>query len=458
MVNTACRSLGVRASLPALAVMLLAASLACATPRHARAVLPNGLTVIAVEDPTSAVAAFHLAIRANPTSIPDKKSGITALSQQAFQYALQDALKDPANATFGDEIRGTRSVMGFNTEIDYCEARGQFVNDSLQPALKLLAGLVFVDQPITEALVSRSRDALTNVANDSASNVVECTYYRFLRAFYGTGSPYARPVHGTQETLANLTASDIQGFRTTFIGPNNAILTLVAPRSPQDLIRLATDTFGSCRRSLSDTRLTPPTLPEDSRVSVAALEDWRGASVMVGVPLAAFGTPDFLKAQLIFTLLEGKYGRLQRDENLRGTMGLNRLMDREYQPSVTVLPPSASPCPYLAMHTLAMPRLIEPARVAMLQHLLAFTQDAPSPEELQAAKNRLLNAYALLDLSRLNLARSVTCYELYGQDYRRSWSMEEELRALTGDSLVAFAKQYFNRHAVGLIMPGDDTE
>ena len=458
MVNTALRSLLLRAPLSALALLLIAASLAAAAPRHARVVLPNGLTVIAVEDSGSAVAAFHLAVRVNPAKIPDKKSGIAALSQQAYQYALQDALKAPANAVFGEEIRGTRSVMGFNTEIDYCEARGQFSDPSLQPALKLLAGLVFIDQPVTEDLISRSRDALTNVANDSSSNVVESTYYRFLRAFYGASSPYARPVAGTQGTLANLTASDVQGFRTTFIGPNNGILTLVAPRSPQDLIRLATDIFGNCRKSLSDTRLSPPALPEESKISVAALEDWRGASVMIGVPLATFGTPDFLKAQLIFSLLEGKYGRLQRDQNLRGMMGLNRLMDREYQPSVTVLPPSAAPRPYLVLHTLTMPRLIEQARVAMLQHLIAFSEDAPSPEELQAAKNRLLNAYALLELSRLNLARSVSCYELYGQDYQRAWNIQDELGALTGESLVAFAKQYFSHHAVGLIMPGDDTE
>jgi predicted Zn-dependent peptidase len=200
-----------------------------------------------------------------------------------------------------------------------------------------------------------------------------------------------------------------------------------------------------------------PPLPAESKVSVAQLAKWRGSSVMVGVGTPPYGTDGFLQAQLIYTLLEGEQGRLAHDEELSGGFGLNRLMNRrEDAPSVTVLAPMAMPRPLLIAHMMTAPRLMEPVREALLTHFLSFTTRPPAPEELTVAKQRLTNAYAMMQLSRLNLAKAVNCYEVYGQDYRRLWNTEKAIEAIKAEDLARLTREHFQTHAIGLLLPGDE--
>lgn len=448
-----------KARLLALGALLLFASLAQAAPNSLRVVLPNGMSVIAVEDKSSAVAAFHLAIRFNPAAIPAGKTGLAALTQQVLSNEARELLKHEPYMTLGQDIQATRSSFSLNTEMDYCEMRGQLVTAELASALQLAAKLAFAADTYSTEQVARAREILSNDAADSASDVVESTYYRFLRAAYGNTSPYARPVQGTEETLAALKPGDVNAFRATFLGANNASLCLVGPSSPQALLALAKAAFGECRQATTRVRNAMPSLLGVSRISVAALPRWRGASVMIGVPTPQYGTDGYLQAQLIYSLLEGKQGRLQKDRELVSNFGLNQLLNRDKEPvPVNLLPPMAAPRPFLILHMLTAPQMMEQVRRSLLGHLLAFTEKPPTEAELTVAKTRLINAHALLDLSRVNLAKSLNCHEIYGRDYRDEWSAPARISAVTGADLQRLAKQYFITHAIGVILPGDEAQ
>jgi predicted Zn-dependent peptidase len=439
----------------ALAAILIA-TVAQAAPPHERTVLPNGLVIIAIQDNSSAVAAFHLAVRVNPASIAADRAGILALSQQVAQLNLRDLSQQQQWRALGEDIDTTRSILTLNTEVDFAEARCQVAPQALAAALQLSAKVLFDPTQCTPQQVAAAKDVLSNAVADSAENVVESTYYRFLRAFYGNQSPLARPVQGTPDSLMSLSAVDVNAFRSTFIGPNNASLCIVGPKPTEELTQLARAAFEAYARCKTSTPKPPaPPLPAGSLISVATLEKWQGSSVMVGVGTPPYGSDGFLQAQLIYTLLEGKNGRLLKDEDIRDNLGLNHLLGREnMQSGITVLAPMAMPRPFLVMHMLTIPRLMEPAREAMLGHLLAFTVRPPEADELSRGKRRLINAYALMQTSRLNLAKSVNCYELYGQDYTRVFNAAKDIEAIQGQDLVKLAKTCFGTHAVGLIMPG----
>jgi predicted Zn-dependent peptidase len=433
------------------------ATVAHAAPPHERIVLPNGLVIIAIQDDSSAVSAFHLAVRVNPTSVAADRAGILAVSQQVAQHNMRDLFQQDQWRALGDDIEATRSVLTMNTEVDFAEVRCQVAPQALAPALQLTGKVLFDPEECTPEQVAAAKDVLSNSVADSAENVVESTYYRFLRAFYGNQSPLARSVQGTPESLMSISAGDVNAFRSTFIGPNNASLCIIGPQSPQALIQFAREAFSAYARSKAGTAKQPtPPLPTESLISVATLGKWQGSSVMVGVGTPPYGTDGFLQAQLIYTLLEGKNGRLLQDEEIRNNLGLNHLLGREdMQSGITVLAPMAMPRPFLVMHMLTIPRLMEPAREAMLGHLLAFTMRPPDADELSRGKRRLINAYAMMQTSRLNLAKSVNCYEIYGQNYLKVFTAEKDIEAIQGQDLVKLAKSCFGTHAVGLIMPGD---
>ena len=439
--------------------LLLLAAAASAAPDATRVTLPNGLAVIAIHDDSSAIAAFHLAVRVNPLALPENRSGVVALSQQVAQMSLKRLYAQPQWAALGEDITNTRAAFSLNTEADYCEVRGQLAADSLPAALKLAAQAQFGRQECTPEQVAAAKDILSNEIADSADNVVEATFYRFLRAYYGNQSPLAQPVEGTADALLALSAPDVNNFRATFIGPNNASLCVIGPQPTQRLLAFTRDAFDGCDRATTTLPKFAPAAPaSDSRISVASLPRWRGVSLMVGVPVPTYGTTDFLRAQLIFTLLDGDQGRVARDQELAGGFGLNQLINRkEDEPAVTVLAPMPMPQPFLIMHMMTIPRLMEDGRSALLGHFLAFGARPPEAAELAAAKTRLINAYAAMALSRLNFAKTVNCYEVYGQDYKRVWEADKDINAINGEDLQALARQWFGAHSVGLIMPGDGT-
>lgn len=442
------------------ALALLLVGTAQAAPKAERVTLPNGLTVIAIQDDSSAVAAFHLAVRVNPLSLPENHSGIMALSQQVAQVYLKGLYCQPPWVALGEEINSTPATFTVNTEMDYCEVRSQLPASSLPGALKLAALVQFSRQECTPEQVAAAKDILSNEIADSGESVVEATFYCFLKAYYGSQSPLAQPVEGAPDSLMSLAAADVNSFRATFIGPNNASLCVIGPQPTEQLLAFARDAFGGCDQAkTTQPKFVAPPLPADSRISVAALPKWRGVSLMVGVPVPAYGTRDFLRAQLLYTLLEGDQGRLQRDEELAGGFGLNQLMNRkEGESPLTVLAPMPMPQPFLIVHMMTIPRIMEDAREALLGHFLAFATRPPEPDELAAGKQRLANAFAMMETSKLNFAKSVNCDEVYGQDYRQAWEADKDINAITGDELMALAKQWFSVHAVGLVMPGDEAE
>lgn len=449
-----------KTALAAAVALLILVGAVHAAPDSERVTLPNGLTVIAIHDDSSAIAAFHLAVRVNPLNLPENRSGIMALSQQVAQAGLKELYKQQPWIALGEEINSTRSALSVNTEMDYLEMRSQLPASSLAAALKLAAAVEFSRQDCTPEQVAAAKDILSNDVADSGENVVEATYYRFMRAYYGSQSPLAKPVEGTPESLLALTAGDVNSFRTTFIGPNNASLCVIGPQPTRQLLAFVRDAFGSCEKATTITpKFTPASLSDESRISVAVLPKWRGASVMVGVPVPTYGTKDFLRAQLIYTLLEGDHGRLMRDEELSGGFGLNQLMNRKTdEPAITVLAPMAMPQPFIIVHMMTIPRLMEDARTALVGHFLAFATKAPEPDELAAGKRKLINAYAMVETSKLNFAKSVNCAEVYGQDYQQAWQAEKEINSITAEEVVAVAKQWFGVHAVGLIMPGEQQD
>ena len=60
-------------------------------------------------------------------------------------------------------------------------------------------------------------------------------------------------------------------------------------------------------------------------------------------------------------------------------------------------------------------------------------------------------------MTRMDFAKSVTCFELYGGDLNLAWQAEDAIEALTAVDVTDMAKRYFGCQAVGVLMPGDDT-
>jgi hypothetical protein len=88
--------------------------------------------------------------------------------------------------------------------------------------------------------------------------------------------------------------------------------------------------------------------------------------------------------------------------------------------------------------------------------LLEFATKAPPEVELRRAKMRLVNAAAVAEMTHANISKSYNSYELFGASPEQAWRFQDEVLGITGHEVVAMAKTWFGRHAIGVVMPGDD--
>jgi predicted Zn-dependent peptidase len=423
-----------------------------------RAVLPSGMTVIAVQDRTAPVAAFHLGVRFDPLAIERSQAGVAAVVGQALQQELQARLRGEGWRELAEEVRG-RGSLSLNTESDYWEVRCQVTTRQFESALRLTGELLFGEPALSETVIQESRRVLVASLEERSERVVENTYFRFLQAYYGRLSPLAQPVYGNSQSLEGLQAAQVQAFGHAQLTPDRAALCIIGPQVPAETIALVRRMYGEYSPPAAGPRPALPALPTESRISVAQLPDWRAASVMIGVPVPDYGTRGFIIAQLMFSLLAGEQGRLERDPQLRGGLGLNRLISRPTEQSgVTVMAPMAVPQPFIAVHLVSLPRLMEQGRQVVLGHLLGLAHQPPEAAEYQGAVDRLLNTYAQSQLQRMSLAKNINCYELYGGDYKLALNFPAVVRSLTPAEVQAVAREHFTRHAIGVILPGETSD
>lgn len=437
---------------------LLVATLAGAAQPYKRSVLANGLVVTAVQDTSSPIAAVHFGVRVASGEGRESVAGVGALAQQIAQGRLEALLKEEAWKPLWVETQA-RAVIGLNTETDYCEGRAQVTAENLGLVLKALATVLFDRAAVSAEEVARARGVLAQSAARTAENAVEASYYQLLRAYFGPASPLARPVTGSPEELESLTAADVDAFRTSLAGPNNATVCVIGPQPCDELIALTAAAVADRPAAKTTVRWTaapPSRLP---RVAVATLADWRGGSVMLGVPVGAYGSRSFVVGQLIYVMLSGRQGRLRQATSVEGAGGNNRIFGNDDDDGpVSAIPPVPGPRPFLATHMVAQPRQIEDARQTMLGCLLSFDRTPPTAQELDRAKAQLLNASAVSRLSHLATAKAINSYELCGAEVGEAWRLPEYLKDITPAAVQALAHQWVEQHAVGVVLPGEGVD
>ncbi|MFP4250185.1 MAG: M16 family metallopeptidase [Armatimonadota bacterium] len=430
-------------------IALLAGATAQAAP-VSRTVLDNGLTVLAVQSDHIEVAGIAVVIEAAGTHETDANRGSRALIQQMISVSSHEAVTETLTPTSGI-IRSTSPALGVNTNWDSVEATYTVAVEELDAGLRLVSDEVF-EVELTQDTLDHARELVAQTWDASRRSPVQTTFDLFRDALYGD-TPMARPQQGDPETVAEIELASLQQFRDEHYVPANAWLTVVSPLPAEESIGAVEAAFGELAATPPPPAETEIELPDESQVEVGDSADLAQASMVVGVPLPSYGDSRFPAAEVITELLEGRGGRLRRDLGLLQALGLSlpsRLLDEHYP--VSVLEPPPAHHPYLAVHVLAGPRSIERARTGVLRHLLALRSGSVTEAELERAKARAVNAHRLNTQSPADAALYLARRALFGLG--GADEAVAAVEAVTAEDLNAVADEYFDRHAVGVQMPG----
>lgn len=176
-------------------------------PAHERIVLANGMTLIVMPRHDIPLVSFNAVLHGGESAGVPGKSGVASLVAGLLE---KGAGKRDAFA-FVDAVEGAGGTFNAAAGPESIAIRGQFLARDQQLMLELLADAVLRPRFKLEELENlRARQIeLIKAAKDSDPSELIGTYGR---AFLFRGHPFARPVIGSEASLAGITHRDIVDY------------------------------------------------------------------------------------------------------------------------------------------------------------------------------------------------------------------------------------------------------
>ena len=417
--------------------------------------LPNGLHLSVVHDPVTDIAAYHLALELSSADFPEQQAGITEIIQQLMLDRLKVAVAEQGKLSNIYDAISAGGSAAIGADDEYVEAQASLPSELLPQALQATGELFFGPQQFTDEQLADAKASIVSGYEGSLNAVGQQTFRLFRRALLGK-SPLAYDVSTILTGIAGITTSDVASCRARAYVPSRAYLTVVSVLPTEEVIAVVEQAFEDYKAAgeAHVTRAVSP--PAESVVRVGSGEGMAWASLIVGVPLPPYGTRGFTAGQVAYMLLAGTDGRLTGDQMLQRGFGLmlpRRLY--EEQPPFQIIAPGPMSMPVIAVHIVANPAFIEDARVQVLGHIEAIRRGQFSEQELQAAKDQLINQYALAYETYLSRAQLINLNALFGGDPQLNGNFPTVLASISADEVVKAAEEYFTHHAIGVQMPAN---
>jgi zinc protease len=287
-------------------------------PAHERLVLANGMTLIVMPRHDIPLVSFNAVLRGGETAGAPGKSGVASLVAGLLE---KGAGKRDAFA-FVDAVENVGGTFSAAAGPESIAIRGQFLARDQQLMLELLADALLRPRFKLEELENlRARQIeLIKAAKDSDPSELIGTYGR---AFLFRGHPFARPVIGSETSLAGITHRDIVDYYHTHFRADQLTLVVAGDVDSTWLKRAVARAFSDWPRS----NRPMVKLPQPARVRERSvlLVDSPG-SVQTHFWIGNVGVdrhyPDRAALDLVNTLYGGRFTSILNTE-LRVKSGLS---------------------------------------------------------------------------------------------------------------------------------------
>lgn len=201
--------------------------------------LPNGLKVMVIERHSLPLLTLRLVVKCGAEADPEGFPGVAQLvAAMLDQGTSERSAQQIAEAI--DQVGGT---IRTRAEWDDSFAALTVLTDHTQLAFDLLADMVIRPTFPREEIDRRRKQTLSalEVLRGDPDYTADKVFHQLVFA----GTPYGRPLDGTEESLGRITRRDLVEFHTLYYRPANCVLALVGDISAPDALQLADKYFGA---------------------------------------------------------------------------------------------------------------------------------------------------------------------------------------------------------------------
>jgi len=402
--------------------------------------LPNGLSVLLLEDARFPLVTVRLAFEAGAKFDPPDAPGLS----EAVASLLNDGTKRRTSQQIAEEASSIGGSVGAQSTPDSVMISGSALAEDLTKLLDLVSDIsrnaTFPANEVKLYKENRKQRLL-----EQRSQAEFLAQEKLEEVVFGS-HPYGR-TNPTPESIDKLDIPALTKFRDAYLAPNNAVLIVLGklPARAQLLKQLGQQ-FGDWKRVDIPARQMAP-LPTPKKAMI--LVDRPGsvqANVQIGRLAAIRTSPDYFPTVVGNSILGGgTASRLFAD--IREKQGFAYSVYSHLQPQ--------KEAGLFASAMQVRNEVIEPALNSMLGDMRAIATEPVTASELTNVKNYLGGVFVLRLQSQDGLATQLAAVKTMGlnMDYLENYT--SRIRSTEPDQILAAAKKYIAPDESAIIIVGD---
>jgi zinc protease len=408
----------------------------------ARAELPNGLVVLARENPNSKAVTLRALVQVGGLNDPDDKLGLA-------DFTASTLMRGTAARNFQqiyDSLESIGATFGFNSGTHTTSFGGRSLAEDFGLLLDLAREALYHPAFPNDHVEKVRAQLLTGLAlraqdtRDMASLIFDELVYR--------QHPYARADEGHPHTISAITRDDLVAFHRRHFGPRGAIVVVVGGIGTHKAIEQVRAAFEDWQNPQQPPVMALPAWDPMTARSYRRL-DIPGKSqsdLIVGTVGPLRRSPDYMPASLGNNIL-GRFGLMGRvGDSVREKAGLAYY-------AYSSLGGGVGPDPWLVAAGVN-PASEEQATELIFKEIERFATELVTEEELSDSKSNYIGSMPLSLESNGGVADALMSIERFdlGLDYYRHFP--DEVSAVTREQVLAAAAQYLISDKLAVAVAG----
>ena len=407
-----------------------------------RVQLKNGMVVYFLEDHEFPIFDVQARIHVGGIYDPVEKVGLASITGRVMRSGGSTKVD-------GDALDEKLESMGASIEVGIGDTDGtasaSTLSKNLEETLRLYAQVLRSPAFPQEKIDLAKKQERTSIASRNDEHL-DIAFRELARLVYGKEHPYARETE--YATIDAITRDDLVAFHREYFHPDRMILTVYGDFSTKKVQKLLGEIFGDWKKSTKP--LPPDPAVEKSQaqgVFLAHKSDVTNSVILLGHESMRQDNPDYPAMDVYHQIVGGGFSsRLFNDiRTLRGLAyatgsflgaGLHHAGVQGFY-VLTQTDSSRVTLGYLR---------------AQVDKSLA---EKPTDEELQRAKDGILNSLVFSLSSKGAVLNRMAAYEYYGYPLDFLTRYQEAVRALTADQVLAAAKRNVRAGGLATLLVGD---
>jgi zinc protease len=429
-----------RASALFVAVLLITTDAAVAfseAPIVVRYVLPNGVTLIVRESGASRVVAASLQVDTGLLVDDTAPAGVTNFLQRVM-------LRGTARRSASEVVEAAEDLGGVidaTSDADHAEIRGHALARHWDGLLTLMAEIVLMPA-ITESEIERTRRLVLSQITTRADTPLAFATDALMRELYGT-HPYARQSYGTTDSVKSLTRETLVAHYRRLYQPARLVVAVSGDVRRELVQKRVERLFGKMPAS-PRVEGRSSVAPKPTHVRRVVERAAQQAQILVGYIGPAVAEEDYATVKVLAALLGGGtaarfFAELRERRGLAYSLGV-------------LNPTRRGPSAFICYMSTTVSN-VESGEAAMRHEIERVRADAPTPGELERAKNYVLGTLAMDRRTNARHAWYLAFFEVLDVGWNFPARYAARVQAVTPDMVLAAARRYLDAPTTIVLQP-----